>query len=255
MIKNFVKVALFTFTAGAFFSSCSENEDQNPTSGNSKARLFATASEGSAGSSNSRVIINGFSSTEFTVATSDLELMYAAKADIESGISLGNITLKTNINSSLQTAASETKSLTILAEGDAKAALIAEGETPEGNYAEAEFMLKKNSTVESSSPKFNKSLWIQGEVKGAQAIIWSETEKTIRAMAESNNGVEVNGQSEMVLDFDMSKLFAEVNFDLAVDGNTDGKIEIGPDGVDGNTLLYSKIMSNLEGAVMLKKRN
>jgi hypothetical protein len=74
-------------------------------------------------------------------------------------------------------------------------------------------------------------------------------------MAEASSGVEVEGQSEMVLDFDMTKLFAGVDFSLAVDGNADGKIEIGPNGVDGNTLLYSRIMSNIDSAVTLKKRN
>lgn len=255
MIKNFVNAAMIAFSAGIILSSCSENEDQMPSEGNSNARLFATASEGSSGSSNSRVIVNGFSSTEFTVATADMELRYAAKADIQAGINLGNITLKTNVNSSLQTSAAQTKSLTIIANGDSRAALVAEGETPEGNYAEAEFKLKKNTTVASSDPKFNKSMWIKGQVNNTEAIVWSETEKTIRAMAEASNGVEVEGQSEMVLDFDMTKLFAGVDFSLAVDGNGDGKIEIGPNGVDGNTLLYSRIMSNVDGAVTLKKRN
>jgi hypothetical protein len=254
MIKNFVNSAFIAFSASIILSSCSDSENQVPTEGNSKAKVFATASESSTGSSNSRVIANGFTSSEFTVATSDMKLRYAAKAEIESGISIGNISLKTNLNSSLQTSASQTKSLTLIANGDKRAELIAEGETPEGNYAEAEFLLKKNTTIASTDPKFNKSLYIKGVANGKQALIWSETEKTIRATSDSANGVVVQGQSEMVLDFDMTKLFSGIDFSLALDGNANGVVEIGPNGVDGNTLLYSKIMSNLDTAVKLKKR-
>ncbi len=255
MKKNFVSALFLAFTICSIFSSCSDKEDQAPSAGNSNARLFATASEGSASNSNSRVIVNGFSANEFTVATSDLKLRYVAKADVQSGINIGNISLKTNLNSSLYTSSAETKSLTILANGDSKTELIAQGETPEGNYAEAEFLLKKNTTVTSANPKFDKSIWIKGQINNKEAVLWSQIEKTIRAISESNNGIEVQGQSEILLDFDMSKLFSGVDFSLALDGNSNGVIEIGPDGLDGNTLIYSKIMSNLDAAVILKKRN
>jgi hypothetical protein len=256
MTQKFVNATLLAFSTCIILASCTDSDDRVPTEGNSNAKVFATSSDGAAsGSSNSRISATGFTSTQFTVATSELKLKYAAKAEIESGISLGNISLKTNINSSLQTASAETKSLTIIASGDTKTELIAEGETPEGTYAEAEFLLKKNTVISSSDPRFNKSLWINGNINGKQAVIWSETEKTIRAMSQTTSGVKVEGQSEMILDFDRSKLYAGVNFALAIDGNANGVIEIGPNGLDGNSLLYSRIMSNLDGAVMLRKRN
>lgn len=255
MIQKFVNATLFAFSTCILLASCSDSDDQAPSEGNSNAKLFATSSNGSAGSSSARVNTTGFSTTEFTVATSELKLKYAAKAEIGSGISLGNISLKTNVNSSLQNSSSQTKTLTIIANGSSKTELIAEGETPEGTYAEAEFLLTKNTSVSSSDPKFNKSIWIEGKINNKQSVIWTDTEKTIRAMAESSNGVEVQRNSEMVLDFDRSKLFSGVDFNLAIDGNANGVVEIGPNGLDGNTLLYSKMMSNLDAAVKLKKRN
>ncbi|WP_297336397.1 hypothetical protein [Algoriphagus sp.] len=255
MKKHLLTPTLLALVAGTVLISCSEDSDPQPADGNANSRVFATASGGSSESANARVIVNGFSSSEFTVATGEMEFRYAAKADIETGIDLGSISLKTNLNSSLQTSASETNSLALIASGDSQAALIAEGETPEGNYTEAEFLLQQNTEVDSSDPKYNKSLWIEGEIEGSQTIIWSETEKAIQAMAESSNGVVVEGQSDMMLEFDMEKLFEGVNFSLAGDGNADGTIEIGPDGEDGNALLYSRIMSNIESAVTLKSRN
>lgn len=255
MKKDLLKPTLVALMASSVLISCSEDSDPQPADGNANSRVFATAAGGSSESANARVIVNGFSTSEFTVATGEMEFRYAAKADIDAGIDLGSINLETNLNSSLQSSASETSSLTIIASGDSQAVLIAEGETPEGNYTEAEFLLKQNSEVDSSDPKFNKSLWIEGEIEGTQAVIWSETEKTIKAMAESNNGVEVEGQSDMELEFDMEKLFEGVDFSLALDGNADGTIEISPDSEDGNDLLYSRIMTNIESAVSLKSRN
>lgn len=254
-MKNQLFYPMALALAGMFLiSSCSTDDEAQITEGNSQTKLYATASEGSSANNNARIIVNGMSSTEFTIGTSDLELRYAAEADIKSGISLGNLTLKTNVNSSLQASSSQAKSLTIMSNGESKLDMVAEGETPKGNYAEAIFQLKKNTSVSTSDPKYNKSIWITGTVENKQTVIWSETEQSIRAATESSNGVEVSEQSELVLEFDMTELFANVDFTTATDTNGNGKIEIGPGNVDGNSQIYTRIESNIQSAVKLRSR-
>lgn len=255
MLNKKVLIALLIFSTGSLLSSCSEKEDSMPGVGNSKMEVYATSSQESTKGTNSRMASNGFSASEFTVSTTDLQFYYAAKADLKTGISLGNINLKTNLNSSLYTSGSQSKSIELIENGDEKFVLMAEGETPEGIYSQAEFKLKKNTSISNSDERYNKSFWLQGEVNGAMTIIWSETEKTIQSTSDSDNGIEVENKSEIVLEFDLEKLFSEVDLSLAIDGNSDGTIEIGPGGIDGNTLIYSKIMNNLDGSVIMKNRN
>jgi hypothetical protein len=246
---------LFVSTIGLLMMSCNENKEEVFEEPQSQASLSATAHGGTANSNPSgRVIVNGFATTDFKVGTKDVEMRYAAKADILAGISLGNITLKTNVNTSLQSSTAKKQSITLVSDGTIRSSVLGSGNTPEGKYQEVNFRLFKKTSVEQSDPLFNKSLWISGEVEGKVCDIWMEAEKMIVAKAESNQGVDVDEQSEMELVFDLEKLFANVNFATAVDTNLDGKIEIGPGSADANAAIFTQIESNLESAVVFKKK-
>jgi hypothetical protein len=252
---NYFQKWIAVLAIGFVGFACTEKEDADMNEPQSQATLTAEAfSSTSVSSSSSRIIVNGFATREFWVGSKDVEMKYAAKADLLAGISLGSITLRTNVNAGLQTAATKNQTFAIISNGEVKSTIIGQGRTPEGNYQELSFRLFKNTEVESTDPVYEKSLLIMGEVQGKSSNIWLNTEKMIRAKAESSQGVEVDGQTEMVLIFDMDKLFANVDFATAVDTNADGRIDIGPGAADTNAVILAQIESNLESAVILKKK-
>lgn len=249
------KVLVFALAFAGILSSCSEDESQTITDPQTQAKLSTTATSSSSSTSeNSRVIVSGMSVNQFTVGTQNVEMKYYAKADLLAGISLGSLQLKSNLSAALQSTSSTAKTSVLIASGESRYGVIGEGNTPEGNYREVNFQLFKNTEANANDPMYEKSLLITGEIRGKLTSIWTERENTIRAVSESSTGVEVENNSEMVLEFDMTKLFAGVDFTTAVDTNGDGRIEIGPNSADGNAAILSRIESNLESSVVLKKR-
>ncbi|WP_425636724.1 hypothetical protein ACPUEN_15065 [Algoriphagus yeomjeoni] len=255
MKLNIAKIAFAALILPASLGllSC-ESEDENPTSeSETQASLKATATQSSSGTSeNGRFTISGFTVNEFTVGTQDVAMKYYASADLVGGIDLGGIQLKTTLNAELQTSSSERKSLNLVSNGETKVSLVGQGNTPEGNYKQVSFSLYSNET--SSDPMYQKSLFITGEINGKSTQFWTETEKVIEATSESASGIEVENNTELLLSFEMEKLFAGVDFSNAIDANNDGKIEIRPNSPDGNAELLAKIEANLESSVVLKKR-
>ncbi|MFD2034324.1 hypothetical protein ACFSKL_05955 [Belliella marina] len=254
-MKNYQKIALAA-AIGFMSFSCTNDDDINADGPQSKVALSATASNGSASGAgiNERVDVNGFAVSQFSVGTKDVEMKYAAKADLLAGISIGDITLKTNVNTALHAESSKSKNLILVNNGELRVSTIAEGRSPDGNYTEVEFRLFKKTEGNDNDPMHEKSLWIAGEIEGKVSTIWLNTEKLLKAKSENATGVEVDGDTEMVLVFDLNKLFADVNFSSAVDANADGKIDIGPNSADGNASILAKIESNLESSVVLKKK-
>lgn len=254
-IKNFGKLA-FVLAIGALTFSCTDDGDANINEPQSNVALSATAESTSSanGRINDRVIVNGFATSQFAVGTKDIEMKYAAKADLLAGISIGNITLKSNVNTALHTESSKSKNVILVNNGTVQVAALAEGRSPDGNYTEVDFKLFRKTDGNSNDPMFEKSLWIAGEIDGKISTIWLTTEKVLKARSQNAAGIEVDGQTDMVLAFDMDKLFANVNFSTAVDANADGKIDIGPNSADGNAAILAQIESNLESAVVLKKK-
>lgn len=253
-IKNFGKLA-FVLTLGALTFSCTDDDDANMNEPQSNVALSATAESSSPdGRINDRVIVNGFATSQFAVGTKDIEMKYAAKADLLAGVSIGNITLKSNVNTALHAESSKSKNVILINDGTVRVAALAEGRSPDGNYTEVDFKLFRKTDGNSNDPMFEKSLWIAGEIDGKVSTIWLTTEKVLKARSQNAAGVEVDGETEMVLAFDMDQLFAGVNFATALDANADGKIDIGPNSADGNAAILAQIESNLESAVVLKKR-
>ena len=237
-------------------SACTEKDDIELDEPHAQSSLSAEAqsSEGSMSNSNERVIINGFAASEFKVGTKEIEMKYAAKADILAGIGIGNISLRSNVNAGLQTAATRSQTIGLIANGEFNSTKMGEGSTPEGNYMEVNFRLFKNTEVSSTDPMFEKSMMIVGETEGSLTEIWLNSEKMLRAKAASSQGVEVEGETEMVIVFDMDQIFAGIDFSTAVASETDGKIEIGPNSTGPNAAIFSQIETNLESAVSLRRR-
>ncbi|GAB4107828.1 hypothetical protein GCM10028791_02750 [Echinicola sediminis] len=251
-MKNFAKW-MMPLSLGLVLVACSEDEE-TPKEGHSQVTLKSTA-EGESGTSseNGRVRAGAMSISSFKVGTQDMEMKYVSMAEINAGISIGNGTLQSNISAELGSEVSQQKNLSLIADGESKVVVIGQGETPNGNYTEVLFKLYQNTEAGTESEMQDKSLLITGEVEGKATHVWLEAEKQLRAAAESSQGYEVNGNTDMNIVFDMQQVFAGVDMSAALDTDLDGVIEIGPGNVDGNAALYSKIESNIESAVMLKK--
>lgn len=253
-MKNYQK--LFTmFALGALAFSCTETDENVITEPQSQVTLSASAqSISSSSDAKGRTVVNGFATNGFTVGSQDVEMMYAAKADLLAGANLANVTFKSNVNTSLQTSTAESRSLVLVSQGDQQYTLVGEGNTSEGNYSEVNFKLFKNNGTNENDPMFKKSLLLTGEVDGKLTTIWTESEMEIKALTESALGIEVDGNTDLVLMFDMDKLFQGIDFSTAVDADGDGRIEISPISADGNASILAKIESNLKSSVILKKK-
>ncbi|MBD3630728.1 hypothetical protein [Cyclobacterium sp.] len=235
--------------------SCQTEEETNPPENQEEVSLASTARQPSESEAGARSMLNAMVVTTFQVGTKEMEMKYAAEADIVAGIDLGSISLKSNVNTELGTASSQPQTLVLISDGQAKVSAVGEGNTPKGNYQEIQFELYKNTAVENDDPMYGKSLWIDGEINGQTSQIWMDVESEIRAIAESEEGHEVNENTELMLVFDLEELFQGVDFEAAVDGNADGVIEVGPDDADGNSNLYGQIENNLESSVKFEKNS
>ncbi|MFN3996631.1 hypothetical protein [Algoriphagus sp.] len=253
VLKNFALFSLVLLN-GFYLSSCGDKEDDLITDPQTQAKITATASTSTATLPNSRMAVGAFTVTQFTVGTQNVEMKYFAKADLTAGISLGNLQSKTILNANLQKTASSKKSNVLITGGKSQFSLIGEGTTPEGNYTEATFKLYKNAGANANDPMFQKSVLITGTINGKITQFWTESEKMLRASTKTSTGVELNQNTEVVLVFEMDKLFAGVDFTKAMDANGDGRIEISPSSPDGNAAIFSKIEANMESAVSLRKR-
>jgi hypothetical protein len=254
-MKNFRKGFLIASIA-LFGWACSEDQSETFDEPKSSASLSATV-EGE--NSNppeltERIIVNGFSTTDFKVGMKEVEMRYAAKADILAGIGLGGITLNTAVNTSLQTNASKEQTLVLMSSGNVQSETVAQGETPDGSYQEIDFRLYKNTTAETSETMKDKSLWIGGQIGGDDASIWLDQEMLITAESADEDGVMVDGDTAMEVVFNLNKLFEGIDFSAAVDSNADGMIEIGPGSEDENAAILAQIESNISSAVSFKKK-
>lgn len=251
-VRNFVRW-MMPLSFGLVLMACSE-EDERPQEGNSNVTLKSTAQGDSEnGSENGRVDVGAMSVTSFQVGTQDVEMKYVAQSEISAGISIGNGTIKSNISAELGTSASQQKNLSLITEGKSQVEIIGEGETPNGNYTEVVFKLYQNTNAGSNSEMQNKSLLIMGEANGKPVELWMEAEKEVRATAESSQGYEVNGDTDMTVIFDMEQMFSGVDMSTATDLDADGTIEIGP-GVSENQTIYSQVESNLSSSVRFVKQ-
>ncbi|WP_157501281.1 hypothetical protein [Echinicola vietnamensis] len=235
--------------------ACSNDDDEAPKEGYSQVTLKATAEgESETSSENSRLAAGVMSVSSFSVGTQDMEMKYVSQAEIDAGISIGDGLLETNLSAELGTEVSQEKSLQLIVDGESQVTVIGEGQTPNGHYTEVLFTLHQHAEGSAGSEMENKSLLIEGDVEGKSTQVWLAAEKQLRAVAASSQGYEVKGDTDLSVVFDLEAMFEGVDMDAALDANSDGVVEVGPDNIDGNAALYSQIESNLEGAVWLKNQ-
>lgn len=151
-----------------------------------------------------------------------------------------------NLLSELEIELKEPRVITLMAEGEARTGVIAEGKLQNALYSEAEFSYHKNLSVEASDEMHGKSILIRGKHNGMPFRCWTDEENEVEIDFEGE-GIKVEGSQEIYVTFYLNKVVSEIDFSLAADGNADGVIEIGPGGVDGNTALYAAVKAGLAG--------
>ena len=161
-----------------------------------------------------------------------------------------NLSADLNLLSELEIELKEPRIITLVSEGEAQTAIIAEGNLQHGLYSEAEFSYHKNLSVETSDEMYGKSIRVKGTHNGVPFMCWTDDENDVEIEFEGE-GVNVTDKGEIYITFYINKVVNEIDFSLAVDGNADGTIEIGPEGVDGNAALYAAIQAGLKGMAEL----
>lgn len=240
-------------------TACNDEDLPRPGHSNAEINSTLTSSNSDANSSadisspESRIGIGAFTVTEFTLGMQEVNMMYLPESAVEAGVSLEIGTLKTNIDAEIGTSSSKPQTITLAADGEIRKAKIGEGETPKGVYSEITFKLYKNTAAGGHEAASSNSLFITGDHNGTPVHIWLETEEMIMATSKSADGYEVDGNSSLLLTFNLDKIFANVNFDLASDFDKNGTIEIGPHNADANGSLHSKIKSNFASSVEFVK--
>jgi hypothetical protein len=126
---------------------------------------------------------------------------------------------------------------------------IANVEVPNNVYDKVKFELNKNTDPNSSI--FGKSIEIKGDINGVPFVFWSDVEEEMEInFSALNTNIVVNGStSTTTINFDLSTIFgatSTIDFTAAVDGNSDGIIEISPNNIDGNADLADLIKNLLE---------
>lgn len=254
-MKNCSKWMMFS-AFGLLAVACTERDDATLQEREVRATLSATAEVGTihAGDQNDRIIVNGFSASQFQVATRDVEMHYLSTADLLNAVGLDGVNLRTNANASLQTDASEEQSMILISQGNARTEVMGQGNTPEGSYREMTFRIINDTIANEGSAMHGKSFYMVGTINDQPTQLWLTTEKVIEVPAEDEAGVEVEGETDILLVFDLTKLFDGVNFSTAVDTDSDGIIEIGSGGDADNAAIVTRIESNLDSSVIFRRR-
>jgi hypothetical protein len=126
---------------------------------------------------------------------------------------------------------------------------IANVEVPNNVYDKVQFELNKDT--DPNSPIYGKSIEIKGDINGVPFIFWTDAEEEMEInFSTLNTNIVVDGTTTTTtINFDLSAIFgtaSTIDFSAAVDGNSDGVIEISPDNIDGNADLADTIKNLLK---------
>ncbi|KEO73196.1 hypothetical protein [Anditalea andensis] len=237
-----------SFALIILLGSCNQ-EEENPSSGESMVTVKGSAHKDAGNPNNGRIMVGEFNVSHFQVGIQKFEMNYAVAADLRAGVDIGNIPLRSNMNSDLGSMILQPKTHMLIQEGNYQTTLIGEGLTPSGNYSKITFQLFKHQADPEDNFVHGKSLYILGGINGNLVRIWLTDEIHLEVSAEETNGLLINETSEILVRFNINLLLAHIDLSTANDNNNDGIIDIGPGNVDGNATIYTQIKTNLNSAV------
>ena len=127
-------------------------------------------------------------------------------------------------------------------------------EVPNGRFEELEFEF--DTSTDSQSDLFGKSILIRGNFQGTPFEFWHDFEDELEVdFDDPSLDIVISGSAEsLVVDFDLSLLFNStfgIDLTRAQDGNADGLIEISPADQDGNNALADQIKERIKDVIDL----
>jgi hypothetical protein len=239
--------ALLPLGVMATMMACSD--DDMPKHGFTRAEIQATATSNAGANP---IVIGDFTVEHFSAGVQNVEMMFLHHDAVAAGVTLENGTLKPNTDSPLARSGVATKQLILTNAGEIQSSPVGTGETPSGIYNEITFNLTK-ITNDTYGPT-GKSIVLAGKVDEKPVLIWLESEDAISVPAKSSTGYEVSGQASFVIEFNLDKILANVNFDNATDFNNNGTVEIGPNNIDANGSIYNAIRNNITASLQFQKQ-
>ena len=125
---------------------------------------------------------------------------------------------------------------------------------PVGTYEELEFKIDKNNNADSDL--FNKSILIEGNIAEVPFVFWHDFNEDLEIdFDDPKMDITVSkGTTDLTIGFDLGLLINGVDgIDLsqAVDGNNDGRIEIGPNDPDGNNAIAKQLKEKIKNIIDL----
>lgn len=230
-----------------FIAGCEEDLKNEDTQPQSEVAVVARTGQSAQAENAAAAGSTEEPATRSTNAAAEGTVITDAKVSIsEFELEVVNIDVSLNLLSELEIELKEPRVITLMAEGEAQTEVIAEGKLQNGLYSEAEFSYHKNLSVSASDEMHGKSILVKGTWNGAPFVCWTDEEEDVEIDFEGE-GVNVEGSEEIYVTFYLDQVINKIDFSVAVDGNADGVIEIGPGGVDGNTALYAAMKAGLTG--------
>lgn len=131
---------------------------------------------------------------------------------------------------------------------------LGEFRVPNGRLEEIEFEFDKSSNPDSDL--FNQSMRMEGTIDGTPFVFWHDFEDEIELeFDDDNDNSVVSGDlNHVLINFDLNQVLNSspgVDLSLAVDGNNDGIIEIGPRDEDGNNALAEAMKRAIKNQIEL----
>jgi len=222
-------------------------DDDMPKHGFTRAEIQATATSASG---ETPVTIGDFTLEHFNVGVKEVEMMFLHHDAVAAGVTLENGTLKPNSDSPLAKSSAAPKHLVLANAGEIQNSAVATGDTPSGIYNEIKFNWSKS--VDSYGPA--KSFFLSGKVNDQTVHIWLENEDAISVPAKSSAGYEISGKAAFIIEFNLDRILANVNFTNATDFDNDGIIEIGPNNADANGSIFNVIRNNIAASVQFAEQ-
>jgi len=116
-----------------------------------------------------------------------------------------------------------------------------------GDYDRMILRLERGSTLPEADPMRNRSLLITGTVNNMFLNIHTDSEEIVTAIL-GGGPYAITSDQNLVISFNLNRLFQDIDLTSAVDGDGDGTIRIEPSNIDGNRLIYNQMVNNLPAA-------
>ena len=143
--------------------------------------------------------------------------------------------------------------LDLLNGGDPLTETIGNAEIPNGTYQEIRFKFHKDEALASTDKLFDRSIYLAGTIDGVPFEMWHDTSENLDVGRSTGVTVQDN-QVSLTVVFTVDQFLESlhvIDLTTAVDGNSDGLIEINTNDPDGNEEIADLLKENIKEAANL----